>query len=85
MRTVLLGILFALMVAQIANAQTNQRATPVPTPRSSNSPFGSDWAKPDGYIYNDPRLQNNNQPLRPRGRGVCPRGYVLNPANGACY
>lgn len=51
MRMVLLGILLALMVAQTANAQTNQRATPVPTPHSANALLAPTGVKLDGYSH----------------------------------
>jgi hypothetical protein len=68
-------VLGVLMLATPASAQGTQQGTQqrtgVPTPQSSNSPFGSDWAKPfpqtGGYMYNDPRFYGSNQPLRPNG------------------
>jgi hypothetical protein len=78
LRTMIIGaVAFALISASAANAQTSQSPTAVPTPH--NRLFGSDWAKPPsqtgGYFYNDPRLQNSNQPLRP-GLIICPRGRI---------
>ncbi len=64
-------------------------STTVPTPHSSATPVGADWSRPDpqtgGYFYNDPRLQQYNQPLRPRRQTTCPPGMVLNPSAGSCY
>lgn len=45
----------------VAQAQTNERSSHIPTPQAPNSPYGTQWAKPSGtatgggYIYNDPR------------------------------
>jgi hypothetical protein len=83
------GTALLLAVATVAaGAQGTQQPYATPTPRSSTGPFSSDWAKPfpstGGYFYNDPRLQNSQQPQRPRRQTACPRGSVLNPATGAC-
>lgn len=82
-------VVLTLVLAGAANAQTAQ-STPVPTPRSQYSPFGSGWSKPfpqtGGYIYMDPRLRSGNQPIRPQGRGgACGPGRIRDSTTGACY
>jgi hypothetical protein len=84
MRAMISLVLLAFVLETSASALGTQQSTGVPTPRSSNSPFGSNWAKPfpqtGGYMYNDPRFQGSNQPIRPNV--VCPRGIR---SNGSCY
>ena len=84
MNWILLGV---LMLPAPSDAQGTRQTTGVPTPRASNSPFGSDWAKPfpqtGGYFYNDPRLQGANQPSR--ANRICPPGRRLSPYSGSCY
>ena len=88
MRVPLAMVLLLALCPATALAQQGTTKQGVPTPKSTHGPFGSDWAKPlpetGGYIYNDPRLQNNNQPIRPRQRYTCPPGRVINPQTGAC-
>jgi hypothetical protein len=83
----MIGAFFALLLATAANAQTDGRSTPVPTP--GYAPFSSDWAKPfpqtGGYIYNDPRLRPYQQPLRPGRLTGCPPGLVLDRTSGSCF
>ncbi len=87
MRTMMSLAFLALVLAAPAYAQGTQQSTGVPTPRSSNSPFGSDWAKPfpqtGGYFYNDPRFRGSNQPLRPNV--ICPPGSIASPGTGSCF
>lgn len=87
-------LLPALALAQTvptpgSNAAPSVRpGTPVPTPRSSVSPYNSDWAKPvpetGGYFFNDPRLQGN-QPLSPGQTTTCPSGRNPGSAVGSCF
>lgn len=74
--TAIAAAALGLMLAAPATAQTHQ---PTSVATRHNPLFGSDWARPPsqtgGYFYNDPRLRNSNQPLRPNAV-ICPRGRV---------
>lgn len=71
------------MTIAYACAQTH-----APRPPQTVTPFGTDWAKPNpnpnGYIYDDPRLKNQ-QRLLPEGRRIsCPAGRMYDPVNQTC-
>jgi hypothetical protein len=89
MRLIIPAIFVVQALAVTANAQTNQPRAVAP-PNISNSPFGTDWARPypetGGYIYNDPRLRNSYSYPYPTVRrgGACPPGLVRN-LSGNCY
>lgn len=82
----ILMVLFALVI--LAQAQTNEPPSHIPTPQQPNSPFGTEWAKPPGtggsYIYNDPRLRDpySSRPARRNTR--CPAPLLFDPASGTC-
>jgi hypothetical protein len=71
------------MTVMPARSQTNAPRAP-----QAATPFGTDWAKPNpnpnGYIYDDPRLKNQ-QRLLPEGRRIsCPAGRMYDPVNQTC-
>jgi hypothetical protein len=77
----IVGILGMTIVS--ARSQTS-----APRPPQTAAPFGTDWAKPNpnpnGYIYDDPRLRNQ-QRLPPDGRRIlCPAGRMYDPVNQIC-
>jgi hypothetical protein len=80
LRLSILVFVLALSASPAMSQTTENKG--VRTPRSESSPFGSDWAKPypqtGGFIYNDPRTQSSNQPLRPHVQTRCRGGFNPN-------
>jgi hypothetical protein len=89
MRTLMLALAFVLTLTSGGIAQTGS-PTAVPTQRQQSGPFSSDWAKPypetGGYIYNDPRYNQNRRSGTPSTapHPACPLGTVFIPSTGRC-
>lgn len=82
-----LSIVLAGFLA-VAQAQTNQQPSHIPTPQAPNSPYGTQWAKPSGttggQIYNDPRLRDPNGANKTQRNKRCPAPTLYDPASGSC-